>query len=142
MNEYHARLSKQRSKFLERPEPYFMIKFRRSIAIFILVLFTCQSIMAGVDEHGDDSSDADVASGLHLDHATHDSAASPDANQAFTPDVIDGDCCHAHGHCHLLAFSGQFASISIPQTLGLAASRGDAYNSLSPNTLLRPPTHA
>ncbi len=119
-----------------------MIKFRRTIAIFILALFTCQSIMAGVDEHVDHSSDADVVGGLHLDHAAHDSAASLDPGQPFTPDVIDGDCCHAHGHCHLLAFTGQVASVSIPPLHGLAMARGDAYTSPSHNTLLRPPTHA
>lgn len=119
-----------------------MVKFRRAIAIFILALFTCQSIMAGVDEHADHSSAADAASGLHLDHAAHGSTASPDPNQPFTPQLIDGDCCHAHGHCHLLAFTGQVASVSIPPSHDLAVARGDAYNSLSPNTLLRPPTHA
>ena len=119
-----------------------MIKFRRTIAIFILALFTCQSIMAGVDEHVDHSSDADVVGGLHLDHAAHDSAASLDPGQPFTPDVIDGDCCHAHGHCHLLAFIWQVASVSLPPLHGLAMARGDAYTSPSHNTLLRPPTHA
>lgn len=119
-----------------------MIKFRRAIAIFILALFTCQSIMAGVDEHVDHSPDADGVSGLHLDHTDHDSMASPDSGQPFTPDVIDSDCCHAHGHCHLLAFTGQVASIAIPPSHALAIAGGDTYSSLSPNTLLRPPTHA
>jgi hypothetical protein len=119
-----------------------MIKFRRAIAIFILALFTCQTIMAGIDEHADHSSAADVASGLHLDHAAHGFAASHDPDQPFTPQLIDGDCCHAHGHCHLLAFSGQISNDSISLSHDLAASHGDAYISLSPNTLLRPPTHA
>ncbi len=119
-----------------------MIKFRRAIAIFILALFTCQSIMAGVDAHVDHSSDVNVVNGLHLDDAHHDSASSPNPGQPGTPNLIDGDCCHAHGHCHLLAFTGQFASVSIPPSHGLAASHGDAYSSLFLNTLLRPPTYA
>jgi hypothetical protein len=119
-----------------------MIKVRRAIAIFILALFTCQSIMAGVDEHVEHSSDVKVVNGLHLDDADHDSASSPDPGQPDSPDLINGDCCHAHGHCHLLAFTGQIASVSIPPSHGLAASRGDAYRSLFLNTLLRPPTYA
>lgn len=119
-----------------------MIKVRRAIAIFILALFTCQSIMAGVDEHVEHSSDVKVVNGLHLDDADHDSASSPDPGQPDSPDLINGDCCHAHGHCHLLAFTGQVASVSIPPLHGLAMARGDAYTSPSHNTLLRPPTHA
>ena len=119
-----------------------MIKFRRAIAIFILALFTCQSIMAGVDEHVEHSSDVKVVNGLHLDDADHDSASSPDPGQPDSPDLINGDCCHAHGHCHLLAFTGQFASISISPSYGLVGSRGDTYSSLFLNTLLRPPTYA
>lgn len=119
-----------------------MIKFRRAIAIFILALFTCQSIVAGVDEHGDHSSDAEVVNGLHADTTDHVPAGSPSSDQSFTPDVIDGDCCHAHGHCHLLAFSGQISSVSIPPSHGLAAVPSEAYNSHFPGTLLRPPTHA
>jgi hypothetical protein len=119
-----------------------MIKFRRAIAIFILALFTCQSIMAGVDEHVEHSSNTEVVHGLHLNNADHDPGASTDHGQPFTPDLIDGDCCHAHGHCHLLAFTGQLACVSILLSQCHAASIGDAYNSLSPNTLLRPPTRA
>jgi len=117
-----------------------MIKFRRAIAIFILVLFTCQSIMAGVDEH--EIIDVDVVGGLHLDHTNHDPAAKPDPDQPVTPDLFDGDCCHANGHCHLLAFTGQIGGVLIPSAHGFTIARSDSYNSLSPNTLLRPPTHA
>lgn len=119
-----------------------MIKVRRVIAICILALFTCQSILAGVDEHMDHSSDVKVVNGLHLDEADHASASSPHPGQPATPDLIEGDCCHAHGHCHLLAFTGQIASVSIPPSHGLAVSCGDAYCSLFLNTLLRPPTYA
>jgi len=117
-----------------------MIRFRRAIAACILALFACQSIMAGFDGHEDHSSD--VAGGLHPDHAAHDTFASPDSDQPVIPDLIDSDCCHAHGHCHLLAFTGQVASVSIPPSHGSAFARRDAYASLSPDTLLRPPTHA
>jgi hypothetical protein len=119
-----------------------MTKVRRAIAICTLVLFTCQSILAGVDEHVDHSSDVKVVNGLHLDGVDHDSASSPLPGQPAPPDLIDSDCCHAHGHCHLLAFTGQFASISISPSHGLTGSRGDTYTSLFLNTLLRPPAHA
>jgi hypothetical protein len=119
-----------------------MTDFRRIIAIFILALFTCQSIMAGVDEHVDHPSDANIVGGLHLEHADSDPASHPDPDQPFTPQLMDGDCCHSHGHCHLLAFAGQISNDSISLSHNLAAPHDDAYISLSPNTLLRPPTHA
>jgi hypothetical protein len=119
-----------------------MIKVRRAIAICILVLFTCQSILAGVDEHVDHSSEANVVNGLHLDGVDQGSTGSPLPDQPATPDLMDSDCCHAHGHCHLLAFTGQFASVSISPSHDLAGSPGDTYSSLFLNTLLRPPTHA
>jgi len=119
-----------------------MIKVRRAIAICILALFTCQSILAGVDEHSDHSSDGKVVNGLHLDDVDHDSASSPLPGQLATLDLIESDCCHAHGHCHLLAFTGQIANVSISPSHGLAGSRGDTYSSLFLSTLLRPPTYA
>jgi hypothetical protein len=119
-----------------------MTKFHRTIAILILALFTCQFLVAGFGEHGDHASDANVVNGLHFDYPDLYSSAGSNSDQPITPQFIDGDCCHAHGHCHLLAFSGQVASVSIPPLYGLAMARGDTYVSLSPNTLLRPPTHA
>lgn len=119
-----------------------MLKFRRTIAVLLLALFTCQSIMAGVDEHADHPSDSKQTSHLLLDHVDHAGAANHDHGQALSPDVIDGDCCHAHGHCHLLAFSGQLANVSTPPMHGLDATHGDTYNLHFLNTLLRPPTHA
>ncbi len=119
-----------------------MIKVRRAIAICILALFTCQSILAGVDEHVDHSSDDKVVNDLHLDGVGHDSDSSPTPSHPAAPDLMDSDCCHAHGHCHLLAFMGHFASVSISPSRDLAGSRGDSYSSLFLNTLLRPPTNA
>jgi len=119
-----------------------MIKFRRTIAVFLLALFTCQSIMAGVDEHADHSSDVEHAQTAHLHNGDPGATSGHDHGQPPTPNVIDGDCCHAHGHCHLLAFSGQLNHVSTPPMHGLAAARGDTYNLHFPNTLLRPPTHA
>lgn len=119
-----------------------MIKFRRVIAIFVLTLFTCQSIMACVGEHLDYSTDTSLVNDLHLDAADHGASSSPDHDPANIPDLVDSSCCHAHGHCHFLAFSTPVASVSIPPSHGIAAVRGSTYSSPSLNTLLRPPAHA
>ena len=37
-----------------------MLKFRRAIAIFILALLTCQSVMAGLGEHFAAFSDGEI----------------------------------------------------------------------------------
>jgi len=123
-------------------------RFRRAIAIAILALFTCQSILAGVDEHMDHASASAAPSGAHEHDATHDAAhtatlgSANDAGAPHSTDLIDGDCCHAHGHCHLLAFTGQLASSALPSSRHADAVHDDAYNALFPTTLLRPPTHA
>ena len=115
-----------------------MHKFRRAIAIFMLTLFSCQSIWAAVGEHAI-SAHGDGASTQH----SHDSAA-PGALDSSHGDsgalsALDGDCCHAHGHCHLLAFTGQAVQVSIPYWHGIASSATPVYFSLSINPLLRPP---
>jgi hypothetical protein len=117
-----------------------MIKFRRTITIFVIALVICQSVMAGVGKHMAYSSDGESIDIMHL--ATGDQLADNNSNpgQPGTVDLIDGDCCHAYGHCHLLAFTGQVANVSMPHELCLDSSHTRSYNSVHLNTLLRPPT--
>ena len=117
-----------------------MIKFRRTITIFVIALVTCQSVMAGVGKHIAYSSNDQSIDVLHL--ATGDQLAdnNSDPGQPGTADLIDGDCCHAYGHCHLLAFTGQVANVSMRHGLSFEFSHIHSYNSVHLNTLLRPPT--
>jgi hypothetical protein len=119
-----------------------MLKFRRTIAIFVLTLFTCQAVMAGIDEHSVFQSDGSAADTSHHAAMDHTADSTTDHGQSGTPEMVDGDCCHAQGHCHLLAFAGQVANISMPHGLSLTTSHTCSYHSLSFDTLLRPPASA
>ena len=119
-----------------------MLKFRRTIAIFVIALVTCQSVMAGVGKHMAYSSNGESIDVLHLAAADQLGESNSAPDQTGTTDLIDGDCCHAYGHCHLLAFTGQAANISMPHRLIFVTSHTRSYSSVHLNTLLRPPTAA
>jgi hypothetical protein len=119
-----------------------MIKIRRTIAMFILALFACQSVMAGLGEHWTLQSDGEAMDAQHLASGSHLADSTADHDQTGTPESVDGDCCHAQGHCHLLAFTGQVANIPTPRGLSPVATHTCSYHSLSFDTLLRPPASA
>lgn len=118
-----------------------MIKFRRYIAIFILALFTCQSVMAGVGEHlafsGDQAMEAQ-----HLSFVGHFGDGEAKHGERGLPDFVDTDCCHAHGHCHILAFVGVVTPGSEYHGAGFTALYSDSYHFLYFDPLLRPPASA
>jgi len=116
-----------------------MIKFRRTIAIFMLSLFVCQSVMAGIGEHTTLSSGDEAVGGFHLDQETHFADSNFDPHQSGDPDLVDTNCCHAHGHCHTMGFVSQIVNTSIPSGLSIVVSYARSYQSLYLNTLLRPP---
>lgn len=116
-----------------------MHRFRRAIAAVILALFCCQSVLAGIGEH--------MASSAHhaAGDARHDGMPAAGDDQ-YTPhphapaaDLTDGDCCHAHGHCHLLAFTGPSASFALSLRHAVTVAPAPRYLSLPVNPLLRPP---
>jgi hypothetical protein len=119
-----------------------MIKFRRTITILVIALIACQSVMAGLGKHTNFSSDGKSIDALQLATGDHLTDSNSDSGQPDTVDLTDGDCCHAYGHCHLLAFTGQVANISMPHGLSLVSSHSRSYNSVHLSTLLRPPTTA
>ena len=117
-----------------------MTKFRHTITILVIALIACQSVMVGVGKHTNISSDGKSIDALQLATGDHLTDSNSDSGQPGTPDLIDGDCCHAYGHCHLLAFTGQVANVSMPHELCFDSSHTRSYNSVHLNTLLRPPT--
>ena len=119
-----------------------MLKFRRTITIIVIALVTCQSVMAGVGKHIAYSSNGKSIDVLQLDTGDQLADSNSDPGQPGTADLIDGDCCHTYGHCHLLAFTGQVANVSMPHGLSLTTSHTCSYHSLSFDTLLRPPASA
>jgi hypothetical protein len=119
-----------------------MLKFRRTITIIVIALVTCQSVMAGVGKHIAYSSNGESIDALQLATGHQLADSNADLAQPGTADLIDGDCCHAYGHCHLLAFTGQVANVSMPHRLSFNFSHTRSYNSVHLNTLLRPPTTA
>ena len=118
-----------------------MTRFRRNIAIFVLALFTCQSVMAGIGEHVAFSSD-DSTGDQHLSAAHHFVDSETQHGQQGTPDLADTDCCHAHGHCHILAFVGVVNSASEPYGHNFTSLYSHSYRFLYFDPLLRPPTSA
>ena len=119
-----------------------MLKFRRAIAIFILALLTCQSVMAGLGEHFAVFSDGEIESAL-LSNTTGQLADSQsDHGKPGTVDLVDTNCCHAHGHCHVLALGCQISSVPSPYGRSFVSSHSFSYNSQFLDPLLRPPTSA
>ena len=119
-----------------------MLKFRRAIAIFILALLTCQSVMAGLGEHFAVLSDSEVESALPLDAADRFSVSLSDHGHPGSGDLVDTNCCHAHGHCHVLALGCQISSVPSPYGWSFVSSHSFSYNSQFLDPLLRPPTSA
>ena len=116
-----------------------MLKFRRTIAMFILTLLTCQSVMAGVGEHFATFSDSDVESSLILHADDHFSSNQSDHGQSGSGDLVDTNCCHAHGHCHVLALGCQISSVYSPYGRSFVSSHSFSYNFQYLDPLLRPP---
>lgn len=116
-----------------------MIKFRRAIAVFLLMLFTSQSVIAGFGEHEDSAHGGDGTNTVHQIVGEHHADIPSDHGRSGAPDLIDADCCHAHGHCHLLAFVDLVDSITIPYERSFVSTHSSSYHSLHADTLLRPP---
>ncbi|GAB5450280.1 MAG: hypothetical protein Hals2KO_06080 [Halioglobus sp.] len=108
----------------------------------MLTLFVCQSVMAGVGEHIAVSFGDEVVGGFHLDTDNHAADGNSDPHQSGDPDLMDTNCCHAHGHCHAMAFVCQTANNAIPSKLGIDVSYTLSYHYHPINTLLRPPSIA
>ncbi len=119
-----------------------MLRFRRAIAIFILALLTCQSVTAGLGEHFAVLSDSEVESTLPLDAVDHFFASQSDHGQPGSGDLVDTNCCHAHGHCHVLALGCQISSVPSPYGRSFVSSHSFSYNFQYLDPLLRPPASA
>ena len=119
-----------------------MLKFRRAIAIFVLALLTCQSVMAGFGEHFESFSDGEVESALLENNADHVTDSHSDHGKPGTVDLVDTNCCHAHGHCHVLALGCQVNSVPSPYGRSFVSSHSFSYNSQFLDPLLRPPASA
>ena len=119
-----------------------MTKFRRHIAIFILALFTCQSVMAGIGEHLAFSSDSEAKDAQHLSLVGHFFFFLAQHGQPDSQDVVDTNCCHAHGHCHILVFVDAVNPASMPHGRSFTSLYSYSYHFLLHDPLLRPPTSA
>mgnify|MGYP001822529634 FL=1 len=118
-----------------------MLKFRRHIAIFVLALFTCQSVMAGLGEHLAFSGDQAMES-QHQSFVGHFTNGEAKHAERGLPGLVDTDCCHAHGHCHTLAFVGVVALGPEYHGANFTALYSDSYHFLYYDPLLRPPDSA
>ena len=98
--------------------------------------------MASVGEHWTLLSDGDAVDALHPASVSHLADSTTDHDQPGTLELVDGDCCHTQGPCHLLASAGPITNISMSLGLSLASSNICVYYSLSFDTPLRPPTSA
>ena len=119
-----------------------MLKFRRAIAIFILALITCQSVMAGLGEHFATFSDGDDNSVLPPDTADHPVESHSTHGKPGSVDLVDTNFCHAHGHCHLLALGIQIHPVLTRYGRNFVASHSISYHSQYLDPLLRPPARA
>lgn len=119
-----------------------MLKFRRTIAIFILALLTCQSVMAGLGEHFVVFSDSEIKSTLLTDTADHLADSQSDHGKPGSVDLVDTNCCHAHGHCHVLALGGQISPPSSFYGRNFVPSHSVSYHFQLLDPLLRPPANA
>lgn len=118
-----------------------MTEFRRQIAIFVLALFACQTVMAGIGEHFALFADREANDSQHS-LVGHFADNKVQHGQSGTPDLVDTDCCHAHGHCHILAFAGGVSSASEPHGHSFPSLYSYSYHALFYDPLLRPPTSA
>ena len=118
-----------------------MTKFRRHIAIFVLALFTCQAVLAGAGEHMAFSADS-AANGTPHSLVGHFADSKAQHRQADSQDVVDTNCCHAHGHCHILAFVDVVSASSVPRARSFTSLYSYSYRALFYDPLLRPPTSA
>ena len=115
-----------------------MLKFRRAIAIFILALLTCQSVMAGLGEHFAVFSDGEIESALLSNTTGHLADSQSDHGKPGTVDLVDTNCCHAHG----LALGCQISSVPSPYGRSFVSSHSFSYNFQYLDPLLRPPASA
>jgi hypothetical protein len=119
-----------------------MFKFRRAIAIGILALLTSQSVMAGLGEHysvfsGDEAGHTQSLDSAHLSVDSHAGHGQPGSE-----DIFDTNCCHAHGHCHVLGIGSLVNTVSALYGRHLVAAPSPSYHSRYQDPLLRPPATA
>ena len=115
---------------------------RRTIAIFILALFSCQLLMASV---------ADPCA-LYSDLAHPELQSSIVENNSNTDDLDSNSlplivqecehCCQSSGHCHILSISPSAPSLSAGSTTALLFAFDQSYQSRSSKPLHRPPISA
>lgn len=121
-----------------------MTKFRRHIAFLLLTLFFCQSVLASIAEHLVFSSDANSEAVQYLNTTDAIAEKSDEHGHPVTQGSVDADCCHAHGHCHLLAFVivSVVNSVAVPYGRRFASLYSYSYHFLLYDPLLRPPANA
>lgn len=117
-----------------------MLKFRRAIAICILALLTCQTVMAGFGERFASVSDGEIESALLPSTTDHLANSHADHGKPGTVDLVDTNCCHAHGHCHVLGLVGQVSPVSMLYGRNFVSSYSYSYSFQYFDPLLRPPT--
>ena len=119
-----------------------MLKFRRTIAICILALLTSQSVMAGFGEHYAVSAGDETGHTQSSDGANHSVNSHSDHGQHDSEDIFDTNCCHSHGHCHVLGIGSLVNSVSALFGRHFVAPPSPSYHSQYQDPLLRPPATA
>ena len=118
-----------------------VFKFRRAIAICILALLTSQSVMAGFGEHYAVFSGDETGHTQSLDSANLSVDSRSDHGQPGSEDIFDTNCCHAHGHCHVLGLSSLVNTVSALYGRHFVTFLPPSYHSLHQDPLLRPPAN-
>lgn len=98
--------------------------------------------MAGIGEHLAFSSDGEAKDTQHLSLVAHFADSKAQHGQPSSPDLLDTNCCHTHGHCQFLAFVGVVNSASEPPGHSFTSLYSHLYHSLFYDPLLRPPASA
>lgn len=119
-----------------------MLKFRRAIAICILALLTSQSVMAGLGEHFAVLSGDEALHSQSSDTAGHFFDSHLDHGQPDSEDIFDTNCCHAHGHCHVLGLGTAVHAATTLYGRHFVTSPSPSYHSQHHDPLLRPPARA
>lgn len=119
-----------------------MLKFRRTLAICILALLTSQSVMAGFGEHYAVFAGDETGHTQSSDSADQAVKSLSDHGQPGSEDIFDTNCCHSHGHCHVLGIGSLVNTVSAFFGRHFVASPSPSYHSQYQDPLLRPPATA